>query len=436
MPPMPLCFLASADLHLGRSSSYLNNDQQASTRSVWQQMVQFAIDEEVDAVLLAGDIIDEANAFFEATEALKQGIARLAKNGIHTVMVCGNHDAVALPPSVSALPEAYQPFVHLLGMNGKWEYQTIDFKGRKAAFLGWSFPRAHVYENPTKGVEISLPEGLPVIGLLHGDAFDANSPYAPFGVADLSPLKADFWLLGHIHKREKLQEYPSEVWYPGSPQAMSPKESGAHGPLLIEAGSKTNIRAEALDFSFVRYETISFTLDETLGIESLSAELVRFLDRESAALRSKSKSKVFVFDLICRGRYPDHGAVKEAMQKLLDQDNHDGLGHFRIRKVYFEMEAVVTDLGRIAGSELPEAVFAEALIALEHGQAHPFLSELESEWTKRFDDLSNNAAFKLLQNEKDRLNAQKARMQQYIKATLHRLLSEVDGQREKTQKTG
>ncbi|MFB6307483.1 MAG: hypothetical protein ABEH43_10970 [Flavobacteriales bacterium] len=61
---MPLKLLTSADLHLGRSSTELPSDNStASTRGIWEKIVELAIKEEVHAILLAGDIVDRNNRY-------------------------------------------------------------------------------------------------------------------------------------------------------------------------------------------------------------------------------------------------------------------------------------------------------------------------------------------------------------------------------------
>lgn len=424
-------FLASADLHLGRSSTYVPDNSPSSSELGWISLIELAEKEGVDAVLLSGDIIDRENAFFEATQALRTGLERLSKAGIHTLMVCGNHDALELPPSLKTLPESCKPFVHLLGEGGQWECKSIAFGERKVAFLGWSFKQQHVRENPLDSLNLQLPTDKPVIALLHGDAFDQQSPYAPFTVDELLRTKADFWLLGHIHKPQRLHENP-EVWYPGSPQALSPKESGAHGPLLLEVNQAGRVSASPIEQSFVRYEELTFEVGEEDQASDLKSRIVSFIDDAVMALNLPDSNRYVVLDVLCKGRHADHQVVIDALGPI--EGEH--FGKATVRKLRFHLEAMASDLQHLSESQLPEAHLAKALLALETGGADPFLDELRERWKGAFDELVRRPAFNQLEERREPTDQQRVQMDRFLRDALHRILAEASTQRSTHENQG
>lgn len=417
-------FLASADLHLGRSSTYVPMNDESSSEQGWNSLIELALREEVDAVLLAGDIIDRENAFFEATRGLRDGLERLSKSGIHTVMVCGNHDALELPPSLKTLSDQCKPFVHLLGEGGRWECKTLAFGGRKVGFLGWSFKQQHERENPLQSFNLQLPIDMPVVALLHGDAFDQQSPYAPFSVDDLLQTKAGFWLLGHIHKPHRLNEYP-EVWYPGSLQALSPKEDGPHGPLLVEVDLAGRVSASPIEQSFVRYEELAFEVREEDQSADLKSRIISFIDHSVRALELPDSNRYVVVDVLCKGRHTDHQLVIDALSQM--EGEH--FGKASVRKVSFQLEAMASDLNQLSASQLPEAHLAKALLALELGKPDPFLDELRERWKGAFQELLRRPAFKQLEERKEEVEQHEELMNRYLRDALHRILAEASVQR-------
>ncbi|HET6872084.1 MAG TPA: hypothetical protein VFH42_03760, partial [Sporolactobacillaceae bacterium] len=56
--------------------------------------------------------------------------------------------------------------------------------------------------------------------------------YAPFTISDLLNKKMDYWALGHIHKREVLNQNPPII-YSGSLQGLSVKETGEKGFYIV-----------------------------------------------------------------------------------------------------------------------------------------------------------------------------------------------------------
>ena len=92
--------LLTADLHLGRSSSGLPPSAQTlsfptSSREAWLRVVDLAVREKVDAVLIAGDLVESSTAYYEAMGPLIDGFRKLQETGIDVFAVAGNHDAFA-----------------------------------------------------------------------------------------------------------------------------------------------------------------------------------------------------------------------------------------------------------------------------------------------------------------------------------------------------
>src|SRR6056297_709375 len=205
---MPIKILATADLHLGRKSSALPPEAEPhSTRHSWKRLVDWAIRHQVDVLLLAGDIVDEDNRYFEATGPLQSGFSRLEQEGVEVFMIAGNHDFDVLEQIIRH--HSYK-HVHLMGANGRWEKITHTIQEEKIQFAGWSFTHKHEREDPLAGFDqLNLDPGQITIGLLHGDLYTPDSLYAPVTSAQLESKPVDAWIMGHIHKSIDIkQEHP------------------------------------------------------------------------------------------------------------------------------------------------------------------------------------------------------------------------------------
>ena len=226
----------SGDLHIGRSSSRApdgvrRDDLRAA--AAWSRIVDLAVREQADLVCLSGDIADETNRFFEAIGPMEQGVRRLADAEILTVAVAGNHDHDVLVRLADQLP---QDHFTLLGRGGVWERLTIEKAGQPALHIdGWSFPRAQAHNSPLDSYGLDRDPAVPILGLVHGDLNVAVTPYGSLDLARLQDLAPAGWLLGHIHAHDLVAE-TNRPWvlYPGSPQALDPGETGAHGPWVVE----------------------------------------------------------------------------------------------------------------------------------------------------------------------------------------------------------
>jgi DNA repair exonuclease SbcCD nuclease subunit len=82
---MPIKILATADLHLGKSSADVSG-LHASTKYTWQKIIDYCIHNQIDVLVLCGDIVDWDNRYFEAIGPLQKGFEDLYKHGILTVI--------------------------------------------------------------------------------------------------------------------------------------------------------------------------------------------------------------------------------------------------------------------------------------------------------------------------------------------------------------
>ena len=100
--------LACSDIHLGRICAVEGGDLSGS--SAWEAVVETAIAQEVDALVLAGDIVDNDNFWFEAYGPLLRGFERLNAARIAIIAVAGNHDSSISPKLIKE-----KPYVNILG---------------------------------------------------------------------------------------------------------------------------------------------------------------------------------------------------------------------------------------------------------------------------------------------------------------------------------
>jgi DNA repair exonuclease SbcCD nuclease subunit len=233
---MPMKLLAVGDMHLGRRPARLPEELFAeadalSPAGAWRRLVERAIEANVDAVVMAGDVVEREEDFYEAYRGLRQGVEKLADAGVRVLGVAGNHDVHVLP----RLAEQLAGF-ELIGRAGQWQQCQLQARGETLTLHGWSFNERQVHRSPLAGWRPQPGPG-PNLGLLHCDLDAAGSSYAPVTSAELQNAGLDAWLLGHIHKPHPLSpERP--VGYLGSVSGLDPGEPGDHGPwcLTMEDG--------------------------------------------------------------------------------------------------------------------------------------------------------------------------------------------------------
>lgn len=253
--------LCTGDIHIGRRASKVSGTYR--TADAWKSVVDTAIEEQVDVVVLSGDVIDQSNATYEALGPFQDGLRRLGEAGTQTVAVAGNHDFDALP-RLARLAGAEH--FHLLGKGETWETLVIEREGHPIlAVVGWSFARQHVATNPMSTFTPVDANGLPVLGVLHAELDARRGNYAPVPRDDLFNQNVDLWLLGHIHVPSVTRSPAGRIaCYPGSPLPMDPGEPGVHGVWIVDFIPGQLPELKQLHSSPIRYVTKSIELS---GVE-------------------------------------------------------------------------------------------------------------------------------------------------------------------------
>jgi len=399
---MSVKLLATADLHLGRETAGLSesNGESFPSALVLQSIIDYAINNQVDAILMTGDIIDHENRFFEAIGILERGLNRLADAGIHVLLTAGNHDYDVLP---SVMKSINRDNIHLLGNGGTWKQLPLQLNNIDFVFHGWSFPKRHFSTDPTSDFpSIKGYENAIQIGLIHGDYNVPNSPYAPINQGSLMIPGMDIWVMGHIHKPEIFRETAPLIFYPGSPQALSPKERGKHGPWMISIDTTGTISTEHIPLSSVRFDQTEVDISTVQDLEQIRNHVIS--ETEDIAKRYASENfapEILVFDVVLTGTFPDLRALDEELRTWAINDYERGVNgiQIRFRKISQNCSVRISDLEKIAEEPSPAGILAGAILDLQNGNSSVFLKGMKTELLEQLSKLRSNNSFKLINDD-------------------------------------
>lgn len=225
--------------------------------AAWRRTAEEAVAREVDAVVLAGDVVHGANDVFKGAAALNEGLRLLAGAGIPVLAVAGNHDTRVLPEL------ARRGGITLLGAGGTWSAAEIVPAGRpRVRVVGWSFPEARWPHSPLATPPPPRQRDRVTLGVLHADLDMAGSPYAPVSSSDLAATGYAAWLMGHVH----LPGEPSgggRPFYLGSLCGLDPTETGVHGPVLVSVAADGEVAMRRLPLAPLRWVAADLDLTGT-----------------------------------------------------------------------------------------------------------------------------------------------------------------------------
>ncbi len=210
-----------------------------ATRRAFTRIVDMALEEQVDAVLIAGDLYDGDQTSMKTARFIGEAFKRLSESGVRVFLIRGNHDNLSRITRELTLPEG----VVLFG--GQAGVETIARAGAQPiAIHGLSFREAEAPQSLLPKYKAPVPDAVN-IGLMHTSLGGApgHDPYAPVSVAELDAAGFRYWALGHIHRRS-VHEGKATIVMPGMPQGRDIGEAGPKSATLVTIGDDGGITLE------------------------------------------------------------------------------------------------------------------------------------------------------------------------------------------------
>lgn len=277
---MSLKILHTADWHLGKRLDYFSRfDEQ---KEVLDEIVQIADQEQVDLVIVAGDLFDAFNPPVEAIELLYKTLKRLTKNGSRPVIaIAGNHDSpdrVDAPDSLArdcGIIFAGKPNMKFnpYQIEGGFEITKGDIGFLEIKLPGHDFPirllitafanehrlKEYLGEDEQIGLNEVLSKKWSSLADLYCDDRGANilvshlymnkkggpvleepdgeKPlrigFADTVYTECIPPQIQYTALGHLHRYQEVGGHRAPVIYSSSPLCYSFSEAGQDKKVVI-----------------------------------------------------------------------------------------------------------------------------------------------------------------------------------------------------------
>ncbi|PZG52932.1 exonuclease sbcCD subunit D [Spongiactinospora gelatinilytica] len=272
--------LHTADWHVGKVLK--GRSRLDEHRAVLRELVTLARREDVDAVVVAGDLFDTSAPTPEAQGLVLPALMALREGGRDVVVLAGNHDN-------PQLLEVYRPVLGKLGIQVVGGFRrpeaggTLSFTARSGepvrlavlpflshryviraaeVLAGTAADHNRDYAGRigeligalTAGFAADTVNLVTTHGTLPGGKFgggerEAQSIFSYYFEAAAFPSTTQYAALGHLHRRQQIPG-PCPIWYSGSPLAVDfGEEANAPGALLVtvEPGRPAVVREIAFD---------------------------------------------------------------------------------------------------------------------------------------------------------------------------------------------
>lgn len=316
---MAFRFIHTADIHLDsplRSLAMRNPDLASliggSSRQVLESIIDLCLEEQVDALILAGDLYDGDQTSMKTARCLAGQMERLHQAGIAVYKVRGNHDALSKITQELILP----PSLKLFG--GRSECVEFRKDGLDIAIHGLSFAKPQAPESLLPKYGRPRP-GAVNIGIMHTSLAGAkgHDPYAPCALADLDGWGFDYWALGHIHLRSE-HRGTSAVVMAGMPQGRDIGEAGRKSVSLVTVRDDRTVVIEERATSLAQFERITIDLTSVM----FWPEMIDRIEREISALRDAMDAPHLVGRLVLQGETSLAWQLRRDRDLLLTEIEH------------------------------------------------------------------------------------------------------------------
>lgn len=256
--------LHTADWHLGRNLE--GRSRLPEQADFLAELVQLVREEEIDLILMAGDVYDTYNPSAEAEQLLYDALSRITEGGrCKIVCIAGNHDH---PERLSAAaPLAYPHGVFLLGVPQVYVLDIPDARGEEVAqIIALPYPsEARLREvlseeseeamirdayderiarmfaaQQSKLRNNTIPLAMSHLFVQGGTMSESEREIQLGGAYTVSPTSLPAYVqyvaLGHLHRPQPVTYAQTLARYSGSPLAYSFSEAGyAKSVIVLDA---------------------------------------------------------------------------------------------------------------------------------------------------------------------------------------------------------
>ncbi|MCA1371407.1 DNA repair exonuclease [Bradyrhizobium sp. BRP14] len=370
-------FLHTADVHLDSplKTLALRNPELSdliglATRRAFVRIIDLCLQEQVDALVLAGDLYDGDQTSMKTARFLAEQLHRLHVAGIRIFIIRGNHDALSRITSELVMPESVKVF------GATAEAVAVDQGAGHfpVAIHGLSFAKPHAPQSLLRHYALPIPDAVN-IGIMHTSlgGSEKHDLYAPCSVADLQQSGFQYWALGHIHKRSVVEDASSAIVMPGMPQGRDINEDGPKSVSLVTIEDDRTVTIEERHTSVAQFERLFVDVSEA----SDWSELIGQVSRQLETLRSTVKADHLVARIQLQGANPLAWRIRRDLDLVRTEMETRGamIGNVWIDKIQTACTEPGTDRGGGALAELSSIIDGDVLTSAAYKQELTAIAE-------------------------------------------------------------
>lgn len=260
--------LHAADLHLDSAFTALSAEKarqrRRESREILTSLSDLALREQVQLVLLSGDLFDDERVYPETIDLLKNTLAQM---NCPVCIAPGNHDPYS--PHSPYAREDWPDNVHIFRSEA---LTAIPFPSLRCVVHGAAFTASHRYTQVLENFA-APQDGMMHLLCLHGAVNEPQSVYGPILREQLAQSGCTYAALGHVHQYSGAQMEGSCVWvYPGCAEGRGFDETGDKGAVLTEL-TNGRVQVRFIPLCRRRYRILTVDVTDSAPLDALARVL-------------------------------------------------------------------------------------------------------------------------------------------------------------------
>lgn len=271
--------LHTADIHIGVQFKNLGekgSEQRRQIKDTFVKVIDTAVSEKVDLVLISGDIFDSNIQAQREIDCFVEQLRKLENKDITTFLIGGTHDYLSEKSALRRCKfgEIFKS-VYLLDDNMPF----VRLSRLDLTVYGFSLPSNKGTKSP---VQMLSKEGRSTynVGMVHG-SFDIGKVGKDdwvFTADDIEDSGLNYIACGHWHSYFEVPTKKTKAVYSGSPELIALGESDSGNIVMVNIDGSGKTTFEKKRTGRRSYQKVQFDGEKAFSGDTLAIELAKAAD--------------------------------------------------------------------------------------------------------------------------------------------------------------
>lgn len=267
---MPLKLLHIADVHLDAPFGWLGRrgtEQRRQLAEAFRHAIDLAIGENVDAVLIAGDLFDSNSPAQSSVDLVRAELRRLDRP---TFILPGTHDCLDAGSIYRRVAFNDTPGVRVFDA----EHTVFTVESLGLAVHARANQTKNSAASPLRGLA-PLPSARYNVALAHGSlTMPGTEDDYPITGEEIATSGFDYLALGHWHTCRDYSRGATTAWYSGPLEILKPGDLGAALAIEIAGQKPTTVRVTRHEIGQTKCRQLNVAVDATTTTETVRTAIL------------------------------------------------------------------------------------------------------------------------------------------------------------------